>query len=60
MGLIPYQLQARLALAQIQIVAGTSEPARANLQALSRDAKQLNYKLIARKADALLSAKPVN
>jgi len=60
MGLIPYQLQARLALAQIQIVAGTSEPARANLQALSRDAKQFNYKLIARKADALLSAKPVN
>jgi eukaryotic-like serine/threonine-protein kinase len=56
-GLVPYELQARLAIGQIQVASGADEQARAALQSLSRDAKQLRYKLIARTADALLLAK---
>jgi eukaryotic-like serine/threonine-protein kinase len=58
-GLILYQLQARLAIGEIQ-TAGGLEGARAGLESLSRDAKRLNYKLISRKADAVLSAKPAH
>ena len=56
-GLVPYELQARLAIGQIQVASGADEQARAALQSLSRDAKQQRYKLIARTADALLLAK---
>jgi tetratricopeptide (TPR) repeat protein len=55
LGLVPYQLQARLAIGEVQ-PAG----ARTALESLSRDARQSNYKLIARKANALLSARPAN
>ena len=56
LGLVPYQLQARLAIAEIQSASG----ARAALESLSQDAKQANFKLIARKANALLSARSAN
>ena len=58
LGLVPYQFQARLASGEIQAAEGKKDQARAGLESLSRDAKQLHYKLIARKADALLAAKP--
>ena len=57
-GLVPYQLQARLAIGEIQTATGGKDRARAGLESLSRDARQSHYKLIARKAEALLSAKP--
>ena len=60
MGLVPYQLQARLAIGEVQTASGGKDRARAGLESLSRDAKQSHYKLIARKAEALLSAKPAH
>jgi eukaryotic-like serine/threonine-protein kinase len=57
-GLIPYQLQARLAMGQIQMEGGEAGRARTGLEQLSKDAKQSGYKLVASKADALLAAKP--
>ncbi len=57
MGVLSYQLQARLAIGEIQTATG--ENARPGLESLVRDAKQSNYKLISRKAQALLSAKPL-
>jgi len=66
MGLIPYELLARLAIGEIQMAdAATSngkdkdkdkDKARAAVEALRRDAMQSNYKLIARQAVALLAA----
>ncbi len=58
-GMVPYQLQARLAVGEIQTAVGV-DGARAGLESLSHDAKQLNYKLISRKAQALLSARPAH
>jgi len=55
--LVGYDLQARLALHRIQLAQGDGNRARAALQALARDAKQLHYNLIAQKAEALLSPK---
>jgi hypothetical protein len=60
MGLVPYQLQARLAIGEIQTAAGPKDRVRAGLESLSRDARQSHYKLIARKADALLAVKPAH
>ncbi len=60
MGLVPYQLQARLAIGEIQMADGGKDRARVGLEALIHEAKQLNYKLISRKADALLSDRPAN
>jgi ATP/maltotriose-dependent transcriptional regulator MalT len=57
-GLVPYHLQARLAIGQIQMASGDAGQGRGTLELLSREAQQLHYSLIARKADALLSAKP--
>jgi ATP/maltotriose-dependent transcriptional regulator MalT len=57
LGLVPYQLQARLAIAEIQMANGSADQARAGLASLSRDARQLSYQLISRKADTLLSSK---
>jgi tetratricopeptide (TPR) repeat protein len=69
MGLLSYQLQARLAISAIQVAAsatdgatnGTTskEKARADLESLRRDAAQSNYKLIGRHAEALLAARSV-
>jgi len=59
-GLVPYELQARLALGQLQLAIGANEQARSALQSLIRDAKQLRYMLIARSAESLLSAKRAN
>jgi serine/threonine protein kinase/Tfp pilus assembly protein PilF len=59
MGVLSYQLQARLAIGEIQIATGAKENSRPGLESLIRDAKQSDYKLIARKAQALLSAKPL-
>jgi hypothetical protein len=59
MGVLGYQLQARLAIGEIQTATGTKESSRPGLESLIRDAKQSNYKLISRKAQALLSAKPL-
>jgi TolB-like protein len=61
-GLVPYQLQARLAMGEIQAANGPNdkERARAGLESLIRDARQSNCRLIARKAQALLSAKPAH
>jgi hypothetical protein len=60
MGAPSYQLQARLAVGEIQTAtdAKGKENARPGLESLIRDAQQSNYKLIARKAQELLSAKP--
>jgi len=58
-GVLSYQLQARLAIGEIQTATGAKETARPGLESLLRDAKQSNYKLISRKAQALLSAKPL-
>jgi tetratricopeptide (TPR) repeat protein len=58
MGVLSYQLQARLAIGEIQTANGAKGSARPGLESLIRDARQSNYKLIARKAQALLSAKP--
>jgi serine/threonine protein kinase/Tfp pilus assembly protein PilF len=60
MGLLSYQLQARLAFGEIQAATGAKEGARPGLESLIRDAKQANYKLIARKAQAVLSAQPAH
>ncbi|HET6177965.1 MAG TPA: protein kinase [Candidatus Sulfotelmatobacter sp.] len=60
LGLVPYQLQARLAITEVQMASGAKDKARADLELLARDARQSNCKLIARKADALLSAKPAH
>jgi hypothetical protein len=63
MGLLSYQLQARLAISEIPAGAtnGTTskEKARADLESLRRDAAQSNYKLIRRHAEALLAARSV-
>lgn len=56
LGLVPYQFQARLAIGEIQ-GAGPGAGARPALESLARDARQSNFKLVARKANALLSAK---
>jgi serine/threonine protein kinase/Tfp pilus assembly protein PilF len=60
MGVFPYQLQARLAIGEIQTNAGSKDSARSGLESLIRDARQSNYKLIAGKAQVLLSAKPAH
>lgn len=57
-GLVLYQLQARLAMGETQMANGESARGRGTLESLSHEAKRLHYMLIARKADALLSAKP--
>jgi serine/threonine protein kinase/Tfp pilus assembly protein PilF len=75
MGLIPYELQARLAISEIQTAGATSKhndrddkdkgakdssKARAGVELLRRDALRLNYKLIARHTEALLAAQSVH
>ncbi len=60
MGALSYQLQARLAIGEIQGATGAKESARPELESLIRDAHQSHYKLIARKAQALLSARPAH
>jgi hypothetical protein len=60
MRVFPYQLQARLAVGEIQTANGAKDSARPGLESLIRDATQSNYKLIVRKAQAVLSAKPAH
>jgi hypothetical protein len=64
MGLVPDQLQARLAIGEIQTAGrptdNNKDRARVALESLARDARQSNYELISRKAQALLSAKPAH
>ncbi len=60
LGLVSYDLGAHLAIGEVQTQGGMKDRARAGLEAVRRDARQMNYKLIARKADALLSAKPAH
>jgi eukaryotic-like serine/threonine-protein kinase len=67
MGLIPYELQARLAISEIQTADGATgknkddkDKARTGVASLRRDAMQSSYKLIARHADALLAAQSVH
>ena len=60
MGMVPYELQARLALAEMQIRTGKTAPAQAALESLRTDATRRNYKLIARKAEGLRSAHVLN
>ena len=60
LGLSPYELEVRLAIGEIQTQGGMKDGARAGLEALRRDAAQMNYKLIARKADAMVSSKPAH
>jgi hypothetical protein len=59
MGVLAYQLQARLAIGEIQTATGAKESARPGLESLIRDAHQSDYKVISRKAQAILSAKPL-
>jgi tetratricopeptide (TPR) repeat protein len=56
-GLVPYELQARLTIGQTQMASGATEQASSALRSLARESKQLNYKLIARAAEGLLSTK---
>jgi tetratricopeptide (TPR) repeat protein len=60
LGFVPYDLGARLAIGEIQTQGGMKDRARAGLEAVRREAHQMNYKLIARKADTLLSTKPAH
>lgn len=60
LGFVPYDLGARLAIGEIQTQGGMKDRARASLEAVRREARQMNYKLIARKADTLLSPKPAH
>jgi tetratricopeptide (TPR) repeat protein/TolB-like protein len=54
LGMVPYDLQARLALAEIQAAKGVLTPA--SLESLRSDALRLDYRLIARKAQAQRAA----
>ncbi len=56
-GYLGYQLEARLALGEADMTAGTPE-ARTRLEALEKDARSTGFGLIARKAASALSAKP--
>jgi len=51
-GFIGYQLEARLALGEIETKSGESAAGRVRLDALERDAKARHYNLIARRAAA--------
>jgi tetratricopeptide (TPR) repeat protein/TolB-like protein len=52
LGFVPYQYQARLALAEIELKAGHSAAGRARLVALEKDARAKGFLLIAQKAAA--------
>jgi hypothetical protein len=56
-GFLPFQLEARLALGEIELASGKAEQGRTRLQALEREASARGYALIARKAARAL-AKP--
>jgi eukaryotic-like serine/threonine-protein kinase len=58
LGMVPYDLQARLALAEAQILKGEGTKAQVVLNTLVTDATRRRYKLIARKAEALRAVKP--
>ena len=51
-GFVGYQLQARLALGEIETKSGESAAGRARLEALHKDAMARNYGLVARRAAA--------
>jgi hypothetical protein len=51
-GLIDYQLEARLALREIQMKSGNTSNGRRQLQQVERDAKAKGFGLIAKKAAA--------
>jgi tetratricopeptide (TPR) repeat protein/tRNA A-37 threonylcarbamoyl transferase component Bud32 len=55
-GLLGLQLEARLALGELEIERGHAADGRAQLEALQREAHGLGYGLIARKAGAQVSA----
>ena len=55
-GLLGPQLEARLALGEIEIVRGRAAKGRARLEALQQEAQALGYGLIARKAAARVGA----
>jgi eukaryotic-like serine/threonine-protein kinase len=54
-GLVPQQLEARLALGEIEMKAGKSSTARAQLTALKSDASAKGFMRISRKASQLLA-----
>lgn len=56
-GLVPCQLQARLAHGEIQLRSGKIVTGRAELTALTKDAAGKGFNLIAQKATALVAAK---
>jgi hypothetical protein len=49
-GFVPEQLEARLALGEIEMKSGASDAGRARLAALEKDAQAKGFLLIARKA----------
>jgi hypothetical protein len=56
-GYVGYQLEARLALAEVEMIAGTPA-ARAHLEALEKDARSTGFGLIARKAASARGSEP--
>jgi DNA-binding winged helix-turn-helix (wHTH) protein/tetratricopeptide (TPR) repeat protein len=56
-GFVNRQLEARLALGEIQVRSGNSSEARASLKALKKDASDRGFGLIARKAAAALGTR---
>ena len=57
-GFAGFDLEARLALAEIEMLSGRANSGRAHLQELQNDARSKGFLLIARKAKALESAHP--
>lgn len=53
---VPYLLEARLALGEIELKSGQTAAGRAQLTSLEKQAREKNFLLIARKATALLSS----
>jgi hypothetical protein len=52
---VPYLLEARLALGEIELKSGQAAAGRAQLAALEKQAREKNFLLIARKVSALLT-----
>jgi tetratricopeptide (TPR) repeat protein/TolB-like protein len=52
---VPYLLEARLALGEIELKSGQTAAARAQLASLEKQAREKSFRLIARKATALLT-----
>jgi hypothetical protein len=50
LGFVPFQLEARLALGELEMKLGANDTGRADLKSLEKDATARNFLLIARKA----------